>query len=345
MAPEFAPCAVIFDARFDGDSLRGTLEYVESPNPDARLRVRWSVESQPKDYFSVGGGVAYIYEKFGGITTVPISEDASPIELGNSRYLWTEGLQPGLPSLMFILVLPRNHTLADPRPFPAGTKIFNGRLALYWMLKGDDLGRTKVELTVKKLEGSLQLELIYINQRYLSHEGRSPSTITVEDGGFPSKLSFQTEDRRISRDVRKRFHVALSFPGEYRAFVEQVAEHLAGYVGRDRVLYDKYYEAEFARPNLDTYLQGLYRNESELIAIFICADYERKEWCGLEWRALRAVLKHRQDGDLMPLRFDHSEISGLFSIDGYVWIGDRRPQEVANLILQRIHPKRESAEP
>jgi hypothetical protein len=54
----------------------------------------------------------------------------------------------------------------------------------------------------------------------------------------------------------KRFSIALSFPGECRAFVEDVALQLAQHVGRDRVLYDRFYEAEFARPDLDTYLQN-----------------------------------------------------------------------------------------
>ena len=49
-----------------------------------------------------------------------------------------------------------------------------------------------------------------------------------------------------------RFKVALSFPGEYRGFVEQVAGRLADTVGHNRVLYDSYYVAEFARPDLDT---------------------------------------------------------------------------------------------
>lgn len=134
----------------------------------------------------------------------------------------------------------------------------------------------------------------------------------------------------------KRFRIALSFPGEQRAFVEQVAAQLASHVGRDRVLYDKYYEAEFARVDLDTYLQRLYHDESELIAVFLCADYEHKDWCGLEWRALRDLIKRRQFSAIMPLRFDNTEIHGLFSTDGYVWIGgNRTPKEVADLILQR----------
>ncbi|MFV1964322.1 MAG: toll/interleukin-1 receptor domain-containing protein [Pirellulaceae bacterium] len=135
---------------------------------------------------------------------------------------------------------------------------------------------------------------------------------------------------------QKRFRIALSFPGEYREFVAKVAEHLSAAVDRARVLYDKYYEADFARPDLDTYLQRLYHDESELIAVFLCADYERKEWCGLEWRAILDLIKRRQTDSVMLLRFDNTEIPGLFSTDGYVWIGDRSPDDIAQLILQRI---------
>ncbi|HEX8245742.1 MAG TPA: hypothetical protein VF541_19675, partial [Longimicrobium sp.] len=57
---------------------------------------------------------------------------------------------------------------------------------------------------------------------------------------------------------QKRFDVALSFPGEHREFVRRVAERLSERLGPERVLYDAYYEAEFALIDLDTYLQRLY---------------------------------------------------------------------------------------
>ena len=132
----------------------------------------------------------------------------------------------------------------------------------------------------------------------------------------------------------KRFRVALSFAGERRPFVELVAARLASQLGQPRVLYDAYYEAEFARVDLDTYLQRLYHDESELIAIFLSADYERKEWCGLEWRAIRDLIKKRKGDSVMPLRFDATEIPGLFSGDGYVSIRDRTPDVIAVLILE-----------
>jgi hypothetical protein len=134
----------------------------------------------------------------------------------------------------------------------------------------------------------------------------------------------------------KRFRIALSFPGEHRSFVEQIASHLADQVGWQRVLYDKYHEAELARADLDTYLQRLYHDQSELIVVFLCADYERKEWCGLEWRAIRDLIKGPRKSDVMFLRFDDTTMPGLFSIDGYVAIENRSPQEVGDLILQRL---------
>jgi hypothetical protein len=134
----------------------------------------------------------------------------------------------------------------------------------------------------------------------------------------------------------KRFRIALSFPGERRAYVAEVAGHLGDALGRERILYDAWYEAEFARPDLDTHLQGLYHDQSDLVCVFLCADYERKDWCGLEWRAVKDLIKRRQGGSVMPLRFDLTEIPGLFSTDGYIWLGDGRdPAEVAGLILQR----------
>jgi len=134
---------------------------------------------------------------------------------------------------------------------------------------------------------------------------------------------------------QRRFRVALSFPGEQRRFVKDVADFLAEKLGRKSVFYDKYYESELARPDLDVYLQQIYNRDSELVVIFLCAEYEKKEWCGLEWRAIRELIKHKRGHEIMPIRFDQTEIPGLFSTDGYVSVDGRTPQEIGELILQR----------
>ena len=135
----------------------------------------------------------------------------------------------------------------------------------------------------------------------------------------------------------KRFRVSLSFAGEKRPYVQEVAAKLSAEIGWERVLYDQYYKAEFAQPNLDTYLQRLYHDESDLIVVFLCADYADKDWCGLELRAIRDLIK-RRTANIMPIRFDDTEIPGLFSIDGYIRVDGHRPEEIADLILQRANP-------
>ena len=134
----------------------------------------------------------------------------------------------------------------------------------------------------------------------------------------------------------RRFRAALSFPGEHRVRVEQIAEALASRVGRSSVLYDKWYQAEFARPNLDIYLPKLYRDESDLLVFFLCAPHNDKEWCGLEWRVGRDLLKKTRDDRLMFLRLDDADIPGLYSIDGYLPIREMHYSEVADAIFERL---------
>ncbi|MCH8805803.1 MAG: TIR domain-containing protein [Planctomycetes bacterium] len=136
-------------------------------------------------------------------------------------------------------------------------------------------------------------------------------------------------------DSPKRFRVAFSFAGEKRNFVARVASLLASRFGEEAILYDKYHEAEFARGDLDIYLPKLYHDKSDLIVVVICPDYDKKEWPGLEWRAIRALLKKRKDKDVMLCRFEHAELEGLYDA-GYVDLDDKTPEQTAVRILERL---------
>jgi tetratricopeptide (TPR) repeat protein len=136
--------------------------------------------------------------------------------------------------------------------------------------------------------------------------------------------------------ITKRFAVALSFPGEHRPFVAAIADALAQTLGQPKVFYDQFYEAELARPNLDTYLQRIYHDDADLICVFICEDYNHKDWCHLEARAIRDLIKQRRDDEIMFIRVDDGSVDGVFSVDGYVDAKDRPAAEVADLICQRL---------
>ncbi|OGU24501.1 MAG: disease resistance protein, partial [Hydrogenophilales bacterium RIFOXYD1_FULL_62_11] len=107
-------------------------------------------------------------------------------------------------------------------------------------------------------------------------------------------------------------------------------------LGPDSVFYDLDYQAQLARPNLDTLLQDIYRKNSELVVVFLSAEYSSKEWCGLEWRAIREIIKQRRDDQLMFVRFDDASIDGVFSHDGYIDAQRHDESAVARFIISRL---------
>jgi hypothetical protein len=132
------------------------------------------------------------------------------------------------------------------------------------------------------------------------------------------------------------FKVAVSFPGERRSYVSNVVDFLKDKLGNDQVFYDLDYQSQLARPNLDALLQDIYRNNSELVVVFLCKEYSEKEWCGLELRAIRDIVKSKKSDRVMLIRFDDSKIDGFFSIDGYIDANHHSESKVSEFILERV---------
>lgn len=154
--------------------------------------------------------------------------------------------------------------------------------------------------------------------------------------GVASNALVNKEGNQPGRVEEIRFKVALSFPGESRGFVAEVAEEVKRRLGSGTVFYDKDFTAQLARPNLDTLLQKVYLNNSDLVVVFLSSDYERKQWCGIEWRAIRNIIKNKSDHALMFMRFDDTVIAGSFAIDGYVDLREYTPIQAARMIVERV---------
>ena len=149
-------------------------------------------------------------------------------------------------------------------------------------------------------------------------------------------LAISKSDRSVSKIQDIKFKVALSFPGQKRAYVSRVADALRSALEDDNVFYDFDYQSQLAIPNLDSLLQKIYRQNSELIVVFLSADYANKEWCGLEWRAIRDIIKSKDNERIMFIRFDGAQIDGVFSIDGYIDGNRYKTRQVAKFILERV---------
>jgi hypothetical protein len=142
----------------------------------------------------------------------------------------------------------------------------------------------------------------------------------------------------------RRFRIAFSFSGDKREFVAEIADILAKQFGEDRLLYDKYHEAEFARSDLAFHLPPLYHNETDLVVAILSSNYEKKEWCGLEWNAIYGLIKKGKTDKVMLCRFDRVEGKGLYGLAGFIDLDDKTPAAVATLITERLalnegHPK------
>jgi hypothetical protein len=120
---------------------------------------------------------------------------------------------------------------------------------------------------------------------------------------------------------KRRFRIALSFPGEYRdAIIDKIASGLTRRFSKNEILYDKYHEEEFGKPDLDLVLQKLYRDEADIIALFLCEKYDEKSWCGVECRGIRSLMHQiKEKNRIMLFRLDSGAVDGFDgSIDGFI---------------------------
>ncbi len=166
----------------------------------------------------------------------------------------------------------------------------------------------------------------------------------VKDVNLPKELRAKGVElpawvRDISRAVditTHAFDVALSFPGEVRSTVEQIASELERRIGPNSYFYDNNYVSQLARPSLDDLLQDIYRNRAKLIVVFLCGEYQRKDWCGIEFRAIKEIIMERDHKRIMFVRMDDGAVDGVFKTDGYVDGRKFSPTEIARFINERV---------
>ena len=165
----------------------------------------------------------------------------------------------------------------------------------------------------------------------------------VKDVNLPKELrardiELPTWVREVNKAVditTHSFDVALSFPGEVRPLVEQIAVELERLIGPNSYFYDNNYVSQLARPSLDSLLQDIYRNRARLVVVFLSGDYQRKDWCGIEFRAVKEIMMERDHKRIMFVRTDDGRVDGVFKTDGYVDARHFMPSQIAHFINER----------
>lgn len=150
----------------------------------------------------------------------------------------------------------------------------------------------------------------------------------IKDGEIPQELLL------AATPTPKRYDIVLSFAGENREYVEQVAEYLAE---RDVVVfYDRYEEATLWGKDLAEHLESVYRQQARYCVMFISSHYADKVWTRHERRAALARAMAERAEYVLPARFDDTEIPGLRPTVGYADLRRMSPQQLGELVLRKL---------
>jgi hypothetical protein len=132
----------------------------------------------------------------------------------------------------------------------------------------------------------------------------------------------------------KTYDIVLSFAGENRAYVEEVATIL-GNAGVT-YFYDKNEAASLWGKDLSEHLDLVYRRGGRYCVMFVSKAYADKIWTSHERRSAlsRAVELKREY--ILPVRFDNTEVPGLRPSVVYQDAKIMSPAQLAQLILQKL---------
>lgn len=132
-----------------------------------------------------------------------------------------------------------------------------------------------------------------------------------------------------------KYHVAFSFAGEDRKFVEDTALLLRAQ-GVD-VFYDKFEEATLWGKDLYEHLSDVYQNKAIFTVMFISEYYEKKVWATHERKSAQARALTQNQEYILPAFFGaRMEVPGLLKTTGYISLKGKTPTKLAELIIEKL---------
>jgi len=137
-----------------------------------------------------------------------------------------------------------------------------------------------------------------------------------------------------SAKATKPYEIALSFAGEDRSFVDEVARQLQK-MGV-KVFYDHFETVTLLGKDLAAHFAEIYGKEASYCAMFISKAYAGKAWPQFERQHAQARALALKREYILPLRLDDSEVPGLASTIGYIDIRTMNSATVAAILFRKI---------
>ncbi|VEI70449.1 Uncharacterized protein containing a TIR (Toll-Interleukin 1-resistance) domain [Serratia fonticola] len=134
--------------------------------------------------------------------------------------------------------------------------------------------------------------------------------------------------------VTRDFDIALSFAGEDREYVQQVANLLIQ--SGVKVFYDSFEEANLWGKDLYSYLNEIYKDKALYTIMFISEHYSKKLWTNHERKAMQARAFQESAEYILPAKFDSTEIPGVLPTTGFISLVDRTPENLVKIIHKKL---------
>jgi hypothetical protein len=138
------------------------------------------------------------------------------------------------------------------------------------------------------------------------------------------------------RPLNFEFDVALTFAGEDRPYVREVAKILRK-MGL-KVFYDEFSKGRLWGQDLYVFLDDIYRNKARYTVMFISKKYASNLWTNYERKSAQARAFEENKEYILPARFDSTEIPGISPTLGYVDLKNINSAKLARLIKEKVGP-------
>ncbi len=136
-------------------------------------------------------------------------------------------------------------------------------------------------------------------------------------------------------DKEYEFEVALSFAGEQREYVEELANILKA--KGIEVFYDKFNQSQLWGKNLVEYFKEVYYSRSKFCIMFISSAYLQKMWPAHERRNATARDLEEFGEYILPIIFeDNLNVPGLDKYRGYLDAREYSPPQVADIFIEKL---------
>ena len=131
-----------------------------------------------------------------------------------------------------------------------------------------------------------------------------------------------------------QYDVGLSFAGEQRVYVDQVAGQLRS--RGIRVFYDDYEKAKLWGKDLYVHLDDIYTRRCRYCLLFVSKSYADKVWPNHERASAQARALKSKGEYILPVRFDDTAIRGLAQTVAYIDGTRVSSSELAGLVVEKL---------